>query len=95
MAASGGSGGARVVRPGQAVVTMDDDRIGTVGEILGDYFTVRRGLFRGDLYVPLEDTRDIRPDAVYLNATAAEVDLKGWEEPPLHPEHRGGGPTRP
>ncbi len=83
------------VRPGQAVYSLDREKLGEVSEITGDYFTVKGGLFHHDLYVPLGDVHEMREDALYVNAVRDEVEMKGWREQPLHSEHHGEGPTRP
>ncbi len=87
--------GTPMVRAGQDVHTLDNHKIGDVGDTSGDYFTVRRGLMHSDLYIPYEDVHDIRPDTVYVNATAGEVDLRNWTEQPRQRGHRSEGPTRP
>lgn len=101
---SGSSGGSQdrsasqgtpMVRPGQAVHTLDDEKLGEVGDASGDYFTVKRGLLHSDLYIPFEDVHDIRPDVVYVNAVAAEVDLMNWKEQPRQRSHRSEDRTRP
>lgn len=84
-----------MVQQGQHVYTLDNEKLGEVEAIMGDYFKVRRGLFHGCLYIPLEDLHEMRQDRVYVNAVHDEVDLKGWQEPPLDSDHHGQGPTRP
>ncbi len=87
--------GTPMVRPGQAVYTLDDHRLGEVADTTGDYFTVGQGLFRARLYIPFEDVLAIGPDRVRVNAAGNEVRTKGWREKPPHGEHRDSGPTRP
>lgn len=86
-----------MVRHGQHVYTLDNEGIGEVDQVQGDYFTVRRGLFGlgGHLHIPFEDLHEMRGDRVYVNAVRDEVEMKGWQDPPLHPGHQGQGPTRP
>lgn len=87
--------GTPTVQPGYGVYALDSVGLGEVSDTTGDYFTVKQGLLRPDLYIPFEDVRDIRPDTVYVNATKDEVELKNWQEQPLHREHPSAGPTRP
>lgn len=91
----GAASGTPTVRPGQHVLTLDNEKLGEVGDTSGDYFTVKRGFLHGDLYVPFESVSEMRPDTVYVNATMDEVDLKNWSERPLHRDHTSEGPTRP
>ncbi len=74
--------GTPMVRPGQDVFTLDDDKLGEVREAVGEFFTVRRGFLQAELYIPFEDVHDIRPDTVYVNAIRDEVELKGWDVEP-------------
>ena len=87
--------GTPMVQHNQDVYTLDNRRLGEVGDTSGDYFVVRRGLLQADLYVPFEDVHEIRPERVTVNAVAGEVELKNWREQPLHRGHHGEGPTRP
>lgn len=94
-AGTGAVSGTPTVRPGQDVLTLDNEKLGEVGDTSGDYFTVKRGFLHSDLYVPYESVHDMRPDVVYVSATMDEVELKNWSERPLHRGHTSEGPTRP
>ena len=88
--------GTPMVREGQDVRTLDDEKLGEVGEVSGDYFTVKRGFLHDDLYIPFEQLHEMRGETLYVNAVRDEVQLKGWQDAPLHREHDGGhDPTRP
>ncbi len=87
--------GTPMVQHNQDVYTLDNRRLGEVGDTSGDYFVVRRGLLQADLYIPYEDVHEIRPERVTVNAVAGEIELKNWREQPLHRGHHGEGPTRP
>jgi hypothetical protein len=87
--------GTPMVQRGQDVYTLDNKRLGEVGDPTGDYFIVRRGLLQADLFIPFEDVHEIRPERVTVNAVGNEVELKNWREQPLHRGHHGEGPTRP
>ncbi len=87
--------GTPMVQHNQDVYTLDNRRLGEVGDTSGDYFVVRRGLLQSDLYIPYEDVHEIRPERVTVNAVEGEIELKNWREQPLHRGHHGEGPTRP
>lgn len=76
--------GTPMVQTGQSVFTLDDDRLGEVAEAHGDFFTVKRGFMKSELYIPFEDVHDIRPGRVYVNAVRDEVELKAWDAEPSH-----------
>lgn|GEM_PF-916334 len=87
--------GTPMVRRGQDVYTLDNNRLGEVGDTAGDYFVTRRGLLQADLYIPYEDVHEIHPERVTVNAVSAEIEMKNWREQPLQRGHHGEGPTRP
>ncbi len=79
----------KVVEQGWAVVGVDDARLGSVHEVIGDStadifngLVVSLGALSANRYVPAERVKGIWPDRVDVAATAEELErLPEYEEP--------------
>lgn len=72
------------IQQNYSVYGRDDQKIGTVGEVQGDYFKMDTG-FLGlgtDYFVPIDAVTDVRDDRVYINATKDQLSSLGWESKP-------------
>jgi uncharacterized protein (TIGR02271 family) len=71
------------VHEGMEVVDIDGDKIGMMGERLGEYFNVDAGfLGTKEYYVPFSAISQIADDSVILNVRKDQVDSMGWSERP-------------
>lgn len=87
--------GTPTVEPGQRVMTLDDEPLGVVSRIDGDYFVAAGGPTGGELYIPFEQLHEWREGYIVVSATRDEVQLRGWQDRPLNTGHDSQGPTRP
>lgn len=70
------------IRPGMIVVTSDHEELGHVKEIRGMDFLLDRPMKR-DVYVPLDQVRDVRNDRAVLQVNKDQIDAMRWESPPI------------
>ena len=71
------------IRPGMDVLGSDDNKLGEVDRLEGDYVVVKRGLlFPNDYYVPATSIASIDEDNLYLTETKDAADRLGWDTPP-------------
>lgn len=71
------------LRSGMNVLGSDDDKLGEVDRLEGDYVVVKRGhLFPNDYYVPTTSIASINGDTVYLTEAKDAADRLGWDTPP-------------
>lgn len=87
--------GTPAVERGQRVVTLDDEPLGVVARLEGDYFVVAGSPTDSELFVPFEQLHEWRNEYIVVSATRDEVPLRGWQDRPLQTEHDSQGPTRP
>jgi len=65
------------------VLDVDGDKIGKMGERLGEYFNVDAGfLGTKEYYVPFSAITQVADDSVYLNVRKDQVDHMGWDQRP-------------
>jgi uncharacterized protein (TIGR02271 family) len=71
------------VHEGMEVLDIDGQKIGMMGEQLGDYFNVDAGLFgTNEYYVPFSAITRVADNSVILNVRKDQVDDMGWHERP-------------
>ena len=56
------------------VYSSDNERLGKVKEVTGDYFIVRRGLFSSDIEANYASVQAVQNERVILNLTKDQVD---------------------
>jgi len=67
---------------GMDVVGVDDDKVGDVADVQGDYIVVSKGFFfPTDYYIPVSAITSVT-DKVYLNVTKDEALNQGWDTLP-------------
>lgn len=72
------------VQPGTNVYSIDNDKVGDVAEVGGNYLLVRKGfLFTTDRYIPFSAISRIDTDGVYLNVAKEQFDSMAWDQPPV------------
>lgn len=71
---------------GMDVVGADNDKVGDVADIQGDYIVVSKGFFfPTDYYIPTSAITSVS-DKVYLNVTKDEALNQGWDTAPVYGE---------
>jgi uncharacterized protein (TIGR02271 family) len=73
------------ITAGWNVYGSDDEKLGTVAEVGGNYLVVEKGLvFVKDVYVPTNAVEriDETDQAVWLNVPKDEVESMGWDHAP-------------
>jgi uncharacterized protein (TIGR02271 family) len=71
------------VHEGMEVRDTEDEKIGSCGETLGDYFNVDAGfLGMTEYYVPFSAITNVTDDNIYLNVRKDEIKSMGWDRRP-------------
>lgn len=71
------------VHEGMEVLDIDGQKIGMMGERLGEYFNVDSGLFgMKEYYVPFSAISQIADESVFLNVRKDQVNSMGWDKRP-------------
>jgi hypothetical protein len=72
------------VQKGFTVYSFDGDKVGTIGDVAGQYFKTDTG-FLGlgkDFYVPFTAIDHVDGDRVYLNVTKDRFNQMAWDRQP-------------
>lgn len=68
---------------GMDVYGSDDEKVGSVADVQGDYVVVSKGFFfPTDYYVPLSAINTVSEDRVYLSVTKDNALNQGWDSIP-------------
>lgn len=71
------------LRQGMDVVGSDDDKVGDVDRLEGDYVVVKKGFFfPKDYYIPTSAFTTVDADKAYLNVTKDDALNQGWDVAP-------------
>lgn len=71
------------LRQGMDVVGADDDKVGDVDRLEGDYVVVKKGFFfPKDYYIPTSAFTTADGDKAYLNVTKDDALNQGWDVAP-------------
>ena len=71
-----------VLEEGLDLYSSDGEKIGHVEEINPDFFLVKKGLFRSDLYIPRTAEERAEGNNIYLNLTKDELESGDYDQPP-------------
>ncbi len=77
---------------GMTVYGSDEEKVGSIDTVGGDYFVVRKGFFfPEDHYIPMDAVSTYDDDAVYLRYTKDQVLEQQWTEAPVSEERTTSG----
>ncbi len=83
------------LRQGMDVVGSDDDKVGDVDRLEGDYVVVKKGFFfPKDYYIPTSAFTTVDADKAYLNVTKDDALNQGWDVAPTEGTAGYGGEVR-
>jgi len=73
-----------IVQPGTDVYGSDDNKVGSVDDIQGEYLVVHKGFFfPKDHYIPFSAIASHTDDRINLNVTADEATSMDWDQAPV------------
>lgn len=79
------------IRPDMDVLASNDEKVGDVDRLEGDYIVVKKGFFfPTDYYIPTSAIASIGEDRLYLTETKETMRDQGWDTAPPAGAVRGG-----
>lgn len=76
------------IQVGWNVIGSDNEQVGQVDRVEGEYFVVSKGwIFTSERFIPITAVQRIEPDNVYLSVSGEQIEERGWDSPEAIQSH--------